>query len=334
MKRLLILCSLVLALTGATAPLTLHADVKRTSLDLLDPVGIAIVVTNPGKQPVTAHFPTADTYDIAVSSGGKELWRWSAAHVSAQVLRTLTFPPGKTTVVVHYWDEVVDGRSLPAGNYTARVSLVDGKYRPSTEIALRFAVPLPIAAARKLPLNSATTISGTLRTKGTLMELVDATGSIGLSKRISMQDPTGRFVVRGYLVKENNELSLSVDRWARAFDNVVSADVPDWLQGNFGGAHIALALAAREGTLQFDCAHATVNSLRAVDDTHATALGDYTREHGGPVRAGEVLPSAPVRYQFERHGETVSLAIQTMAGAPLSAFTIKKGAAPQLFRCL
>ncbi|MDP9018688.1 MAG: BsuPI-related putative proteinase inhibitor, partial [Candidatus Eremiobacteraeota bacterium] len=271
MKHLLLCCSLLFALTGATGPLSLHADLKRASLDLLDPVGITIVVINSGKQPVTAHFPTADTYDIAIASGGKEVWRWSAVHASAQVLRSFIFAPGKTTLVVHYWDELADGRSLAAGNYIARITLVDGKYRPFVELPIRFAIPLPIAAARKLPLNSAATISGTLRSKGTLMELADSSGTIGLSKRISMQDPTGAFVVRGYLVKENNELLFTVDRWARAFNNVAITGIPDWLQGDFGGQHSALHLAATEGSLQFDCAHATVNSLRAADDTHATA---------------------------------------------------------------
>jgi|GEM_PF-4751994 len=85
--------------------------------------------------------------------------------------------------------------------------------------AVAFALPTPVHGALELALNSAVTVSGTLKPLGTRVQLVDASGAIGLSKRIAMSAPNGTFVVRGYLTRQNGEVFLNVDRWARTLDN-------------------------------------------------------------------------------------------------------------------
>ena len=219
MRPQLLACAFFIGLLGAGNPLSMHVDVKRTSLDLLDPVGFVITVTNAAKKPVVASFPTTDLYDVAVSSHGKELWVWSKTHAAAQVLRSYTFPPGKTILVTHIWDVLSGRQSIAPGDYVAHVRLLDSKYHPSGEASLHFALPTPVQGVLRLPLNAAATVSGTLQLKGTREELVDATGAIGLSKRIAISAPNGAFIVRGFLTKENGEVFLSVDRWARALDN-------------------------------------------------------------------------------------------------------------------
>ena len=220
------LCVFAVALLGVNGPLSIRVTTQRESLDLLDPIAFVITVINSSNKPVVANFPTAALYDISVTFGTKEVWRWSTGHLSAQVLRSYTFVPGKTTLVTYIWDDLVDTRSLAPGVYRAHVSLSDVRYHPSADLPIHLAEPLPISGAFSVPENTEITIGGTLRQKNTGVELVDPTGAIRLSKRISMQAPLGTFIVRGFLTKAYGETFLTVDRWARAFDNVAPTPGP------------------------------------------------------------------------------------------------------------
>ena len=228
MKRFAVLTVLMLALCGVSGPLTLKVDVKRTSLDLLDPVSVGIAVNNSSKALITAHFPNSDTYDLRLTnSKGVEMWDFIATHKAVPVKRTLGFTPGRTVLAVQLFDsQLPDRRSLAAGTYQLRVSLLDDKYAPAVTLPLHFAEPTPIAALRKLPLNSAVTVAGTLKPDGTLMDISDETGSIKLTKRIGGGFTSGQFIVRGYINKENNELVFTVDHFARSVDNPEPAATP------------------------------------------------------------------------------------------------------------
>ena len=214
---------LCLTLPGVSGPLKVHVDTQRTSLDLLDSVAIVITVINSKKQPVVASFPTAVLYDIDIRRGSEDVWRWSAGHAAAPVVRSYTFPPGKTRLVTYIWDALADTRSLSPGEYRVHVSLSDMHYHPSTDFPMHFAVPLPISALSKIPVGAAVTIAGALRPQQTGVELFDTTGAIRLSKRIAMQAPEGEFIVRGYVTKAYGETFFTVDRWARAADNIEPA---------------------------------------------------------------------------------------------------------------
>jgi len=337
MKKTLVLAFLFLATAGASSPLSLRIELKRSSLDLLDPIPIVISVVNNTKGTVTATFASAQLYDIRIASAkGAELWRWSATHMSAQVLRTQDFAPGKTILATYVWDgTLADGRSLGPGTYTLRVWLVDRKYHPSAEMPIRLATPLPVHAALALPLNTAATIAGPLRTKANVFELADSSGAIELSKRMG-RSPQGVFIVRGYLTKANGNVLFTVDRWAPAFDNVAQSGVPDWLEGNFGGRHISMRIDGTQGTIQFECAHASVAEVSPAGDSSAFATGLLFKEHGGSTRIGEILPSSPVRYTFGRTASGITLTVMTQTPGPniLGTYTLAKNAFPQLLRCL
>ncbi len=113
---------------------------------------------------------------------------------------------------------------------------------------------------------------------------------------------------------------------------------PYWLSGDFGGPHVALHVQDGSGTIQFDCAHAKFSDMTTSDANHARALGAFFREHGGPVRVGEVLPPDQAVFLFERRGGVVRLLITTevkdAADIVIGTFTVKKNQPPQLFRCL
>jgi hypothetical protein len=57
------------------------------------------------------------------------------------------------------------------------------------------------------------------------------------------------------------------------------------------------------------------------------------REHGGPERVGEVPDSEPARYLGRVTGD--HMVLQVLVGSDtLGPFTLQRGTAPQLFRCL
>ena len=334
MKRLLILVVALCALPAATGPLTVRADVNRASFDLLDAVNVTITVQNHTKGLVTTTYADSDTYDIRLlTPARKVVWAWSDAHKPTPVRRTLSFAPGRNVLVIHVWDGTLgDGRAIAPGVYTLHANLSDDRYRPTVEIPVRFEAPVPVEAARKVPLNSEVTVSGTVRYTQTGAELADASGAIALSRRIAMPAPQGTYVVRGFVTKSNDQTILTVERFARTYENVAAA-AGGWVQGDFGGPHASMHAGTQGGTLQFDCAHAQFGAVSYTDATHARAQGTFTREHGGPVRQGETLPSVPAAFAFERRLDGSIGVSVTVPQQSAAAYVLRAGATPQLFRC-
>ncbi|MBV8245803.1 MAG: hypothetical protein JOZ38_07770 [Candidatus Eremiobacteraeota bacterium] len=229
MKVRLALLPLFIALIGATSPLSMYVEVKRATLDLLEPVNITLTVHNASKRAINAVFSTTDTYDIRVSSPtGADLWDWAATHTAPPVERHVLFPPGNTTLVTQVWDGLLpDRRSLAPGMYTLHATLADENYRPTVSTSLPFSPPVPISYAKTQALDASVTVGGTLAPSGTVVEVVDSSGTITLDHRIATNNAAGRFVVRGYLTKLNGNLILTIDRWARAFDNLPPSATPE-----------------------------------------------------------------------------------------------------------
>src|SRR5436305_11529460 len=67
--------------------------------------------------------------------------------------------------------------------------------------------------------------------------------------------------------------------------------------GIWGGDHISMSVAASGTHIDLDCAHGDIPSAIDVDGHGAFAVaGTYVREHGGPVRQGEIPDSHPATY--------------------------------------
>ena len=106
------------------------------------------------------------------------------------------------------------------------------------------------------------------------------------------------------------------------------------ITGSWGGAHVALTLTATNGTISYDCAHGGLGAPIVPDGGgHFDVLGVHVREHGGPVRVGEVPDSLPARYVGEVSGDRMKLRV-VVGPDTLGPFDLQLGAAPQLFRCL
>lgn len=106
------------------------------------------------------------------------------------------------------------------------------------------------------------------------------------------------------------------------------------LDGTWGGMHAGLTLTAGGGTIGYDCAHGTLDGpvLRDREGRFEVA-GSHVREHGGPARVGEVLDSEPARYYGRVTGDVMVLRV-VVGSDTLGPFTLQRGAAPQLLRCL
>ena len=67
--------------------------------------------------------------------------------------------------------------------------------------------------------------------------------------------------------------------------------------GAWGGRHAGLALTESGGTIEYDCARGGLGApVRPGSDGRFEVAGIHVREHGGPMRVGEVPDSVPARY--------------------------------------
>jgi hypothetical protein len=104
--------------------------------------------------------------------------------------------------------------------------------------------------------------------------------------------------------------------------------------GAWGGAHASLTLTETGGTIAYDCAHGGMSAPMVPDaDGSFDVAGVHVREHGGPIRIGEIPDSAPARYVGQVKGDRMTLRA-LVAGDTIGPFELQLGAVPQLFRCL
>ena len=106
------------------------------------------------------------------------------------------------------------------------------------------------------------------------------------------------------------------------------------IMGPWGGVHVGLTLTEANGTISYDCAHGGLNAPVVPDRAGYFDVGGvHVREHGGPIRVGEVPDSLPARYLGQVSGDRMKLRV-VVGPDTLGPFELQLDAAPQLFRCL
>lgn len=106
------------------------------------------------------------------------------------------------------------------------------------------------------------------------------------------------------------------------------------ITGAWGGPRVGLTLTETNGTISYDCAHGGLSAPVVPDGGgHFEVGGVHVREHGGPVREGEVPDSLPARYVGRVSGDRMTLRV-VVGPDTLGPFELRFGAAPQLVRCL
>jgi len=108
------------------------------------------------------------------------------------------------------------------------------------------------------------------------------------------------------------------------------------LTGTWGGAHIGIMVGEKGATLDYDCAHGTIDEpLIADENGEFEVIGVHVREHGGPIRLGEIPDEHPARYKGYIKGNVMTLSVTlTDSRLKLGTFSLTRGAPPRVHKCL
>jgi len=106
--------------------------------------------------------------------------------------------------------------------------------------------------------------------------------------------------------------------------------------GIWGGDHISLSITDTSTHLELDCAHGDIPSVPTLDSQGRFQIaGTYTREHGGPIRQGEVPDSHPAIYSGQVASTTMTLTIRVSdVNESIGVFTLVSGSPGRVFKCL
>ena len=105
--------------------------------------------------------------------------------------------------------------------------------------------------------------------------------------------------------------------------------------GQWGGEHVGLMLTLSGGTLDYDCAAGRIDGpLTIQPDGRFKATGSHTPGTGGPEQVGAVRPSYPAQYFGTLRGDRMTLSGRVANGMLLGPFELRRGAQPNLLRCL
>jgi hypothetical protein len=106
--------------------------------------------------------------------------------------------------------------------------------------------------------------------------------------------------------------------------------------GEWGGEHVALTVSLTGATIEYDCAHGSIDGpivpdLRGVIDL----TGMHVFEHGGPVQDGEIEDAHPARYRVWIDGHRMTLTVTlTDTAQSIGKFELRLGEPGMLMKCL
>jgi len=104
-------------------------------------------------------------------------------------------------------------------------------------------------------------------------------------------------------------------------------------KGEWGGEHVRLTVTDAGGTIEFDCAHGSLDEPLMLDtDGRFDAKGTLVTE-GGPTRKDETENASPARYHGESDGRHISLEVTLEGGASAGTFSLVRGGPARLFKC-
>lgn len=112
-------------------------------------------------------------------------------------------------------------------------------------------------------------------------------------------------------------------------------DKPAYLVGAWGGPHIGVSFEGALGSIEYDCASGTIDSIvLPAKDGKFTARGQHREGQGGPIRVGQIFRAQRATYSGEVHDQVMTLNVALEDGTSLGPFTLTQGAPPQITRCL
>jgi hypothetical protein len=107
------------------------------------------------------------------------------------------------------------------------------------------------------------------------------------------------------------------------------------LVGLWGGEHIRLEITAQGATIEYDCAHGTIERRIYLDRRGSfNVSGTQVQERGGPVRQDEQSNGYPVRFIGQVNGKRMKLTVRNSVTKELVGnFTLVYGAESRLMKC-
>jgi hypothetical protein len=91
-------------------------------------VDFELLIKNNEESPLHFEFPSSQFYEITVTDqSGQEVYRYSKGRFFLQALQTIKIEPHQTYRKVENWDYKVNGRRVPAGQYTVTATLLPRK---------------------------------------------------------------------------------------------------------------------------------------------------------------------------------------------------------------
>ena len=105
--------------------------------------------------------------------------------------------------------------------------------------------------------------------------------------------------------------------------------------GTWGGQHIELEIADDRSTIDFDCAHGSIDQRFQADSTGAFDLsGTYVEESPGPVRKGGREQTHRARYVGRIEGDAMTMTVKLIdTGKTAGSFRLTRGALPGVSKC-
>ena len=105
--------------------------------------------------------------------------------------------------------------------------------------------------------------------------------------------------------------------------------------GLWGGEHISMEVTERHTTIEYDCAHGTIDQRIALDRRgRFDVSGMQVPERGGPVRQNEQPAGYPVRFAGQVNGKRMKLTVRNTATKELiGTFALVYGVEPKLRKC-
>ena len=120
-----------------------------------------------------------------------------------------------------------------------------------------------------------------------------------------------------------------------AFCSPTAADGANVPSGTWGGEHIVMEVTGASSTVEFDCAHGTIDGTLTLDSGgRFDVAGSFTTERGGPIRADDPPRAVPARYNGSLKDSTLTVTVVlTESRDTVGTFTLHRGAQPRLFKC-
>ncbi|HEV2803260.1 MAG TPA: hypothetical protein VGW12_22555 [Pyrinomonadaceae bacterium] len=118
------------------------------------------------------------------------------------------------------------------------------------------------------------------------------------------------------------------ERPKRASDRVLTSGV-------WGGAHIRLDVEEKGATVQYDCAHGSIDERLALDsEGRFDARGTFVHEGGGSIRVRINRVPQPARYEGRVSGGRLNLTVTlTETAQTIGTYTLTRGSEGRVRKC-